>query len=313
MARATGAPLAYVTRAEWAPLVRRHPAVAEVLTLPARGQDLRGALGKLAAKINERVRPVAVLDWHGVPLARRIAAAVKAPVKVTYPKHALARWALATFGLDALPPEGIRVPALYAQTAARWGGAEPDYGFRLAVDAAVKKELRAALGLEDGMVVLAPGARHAPKMWPPAHDRELIKLLLGAGRKVLLVGSAEERALGDELAGGAAGVVNAAGRCEVANLPELLAGAAALVTNDSAFAHLAPLVGVPCVDLFGPTSPRFGFAPGGARDRVLYLGMPCSPCSKHGARPCWRARRACLEDIRPADVFEAAATAGGWA
>lgn len=313
MARATGGPLTYVTRSEWAPLVQRHPAVAEVLTLPARGQDLRGAVGKLAAEINERVRPAAVLDWHGVPLARRIAAAVKAPVKVTYPKYALARWLLATFGLDALPAEGIRVPALYTQTAARWGTVEPDYESRLAVNAGVRSKLHTTLGLEDGMTAFAPGARHAAKMWPLEHGRALVKLLGETGRKVLLLGSAEERGRCEEIAAGATGVVNAAGACEVAELPELLAGAAALVTNDSAFAHLAPLVGVPVVDLFGPTSPRFGFAPRGACDRVLYLGMPCSPCSKHGARPCWRARRACLEDIRPAEVFAAAAAAGGWA
>lgn len=313
MARAVSGPLTYVTRAEWAPLVRRHPDVAETLTLPARGENLRGELGTLVAEINGRIRPTAVLDWHGVPLSRRLAAAVKAPVKVTYPKYAFARWILATFGVDTLPAENLRIPALYARTAARWGEVIPDDGFRLAVDAAVRRKLITTLALEDGMAALAPGARHAAKRWPAGHWRALIKLLRDRGRRVLLIGSAEERPLCDEIGGDDAGAVNAAGACAVGDLPELLAGAACLVTNDSAFAHLAPLVGVPCVDLFGPTSPRFGFAPRGSRDRVLYLGSPCSPCSKHGARPCWRARQVCLEDIRPAAVFAAAAAAGGFA
>jgi heptosyltransferase-2 len=155
-------------------------------------------------------------------------------------------------------------------------------------------------------VALAPGARHATKAWPAAYWRELAETLAAEGHGLLLLGDENEKPLCEEIAAGVDGALNLAGRVAVGELPEALRGAALLVGNDSAFNHLAPLVDVPCLALFGPTSPRFGFAPWGARDRTIYLGLSCSPCSKHGRRPCRLARRRCMEDILPAAVADAA-------
>jgi len=304
VARALGAAVVFVTREDWAPLAARHPAVGRVLTLPPRGARGERAVAELIRVANDDVKPDVVFDWHGIGLSRYIAAYVNADAKETYRKYPVRRWLLAACGVDLLPRPTRRVAELYAATAARWGVKGPDWSFRLAEDERRRAEVR-ALGVTPGMVALAPGARHAAKAWPAAHWRELARTLADGGR-VLLVGGADERPLADEVAAAAPGAVNAAGAVPVAALPELLRGARLLVTNDSAFAHLAPLVDVPVLALFGPTTPRFGFAPWGERDRVAYLGLPCSPCSKHGARRCWRLRRYCLEDLAPAAVATSA-------
>lgn len=302
VARATGAALTYVTREDWAPLVRRHPAVETVLTLPPRGAGDDGRLAALVKKLNEEVKPEIILDWHGVGLSRYITAHADAYSKATYPKSAFRRWLLAAAGIDVLPRPTRRVPELYAAAAAKWGVKGPDRSFRLAADEAAAERLRREYDVAPGMVALAPGARHPAKAWPASHWRELAQGLEAADRRVLLLGSEAERPLCDAVGADLTGAVNLAGKAAVEELPEALRGAALLVTNDSAFTHLAPLVDVPALVLFGPTSPRFGFGPGGPRDRTIYLGLGCSPCSKHGRRPCWRAWRYCLEDLEPARV-----------
>ena len=299
--------MAFVTREDWAPLVRRHPAVDVVLALPPRGVKGDGEIAGLLREVNEGIKPEIVLDWHGVGLSRYLAAHAQAYEKARYEKFALRRWLLAAAGIDLLPRPTKRIPDLYAAAAAKWGVKGPDRSFRLPEDEAGAERLRREYDLGAGMVALAPGARNAAKAWPASHWRELARRLDAEGRRVLLLGSEAERALCDEVAAGAAGAVNLAGEVAVDELPEALRGAALLVTNDSALTHLAPLVGVPALVLFGPTSPRFGFGPGGPRDRTIYLGLACSPCSKHGRRPCWRERPYCLEDIEPARVAAPAA------
>jgi ADP-heptose:LPS heptosyltransferase len=307
VAAATGASLAFVTREEWAPLVRRHPAVDTVLALAPRGEKNDGDVTELLRQLNEEVQPEIVLDWHGVGLSRYLAAHVRAYAKARYDKFAVRRWLLAAAGIDLLPRPTKRIPELYAGAAAKWGVKGPDWSFRLPEDGATAERLRREHGVRPGMVALAPGARHAAKAWPASHWLELARGLDADGRRVLLLGSWAERGACDDVAAGASGAVNLAGEVAVDELPEALRGAALLVTNDSALTHLAPLVGVPVLALFGPTSPRFGFAPGGPRDRAVYLGLACSPCSKHGRRPCWRERRYCLEDVAPARVAATAA------
>ncbi|MGD8719526.1 MAG: glycosyltransferase family 9 protein [Candidatus Zixiibacteriota bacterium] len=306
MAQATGASLAYVTREEWAPLVRRHPAVDEVLTLPRRGERDDGAITGLIKRINDELRPEIVFDWHGVPRSRHLAGYLDAYDKVRYEKYGVRRWLLAAVGVDLLPRPMPRIPELYARTAARWGVKGPDWSFRLAEDPAAGERLARNAEIPRGAVALAPGARHGNKAWPAAHWAELARSLAAEGRSIILFGDERERELCGEIAGGVPAAVNLAGRVAVGDLPEALRGAALLVGNDSALNHLAPLVDVPCLALFGPTSPRFGFSPWGPKDRVIYLGLKCSPCSKHGRRPCWRVRRYCLEDVAPEEVVRGA-------
>lgn len=65
-------------------------------------------------------------------------------------------------------------------------------------------------------------------------------------------------------------------------LPDLVASIAALdilVTGDTGPMHVAGAVNTPVVALFGPSDPaRYG--PRAARERVLRVDLPCSPCGQ---------------------------------
>ena len=76
-----------------------------------------------------------------------------------------------------------------------------------------------------------------------------------AGLRVVLIGSKEDTATGDQLVGlcNVQKPVNMAGRTSFSGLAALLSRASSMLTVDSGPMHLAAAIGVPCVALFGAT------------------------------------------------------------
>ena len=101
-------------------------------------------------------------------------------------------------------------------------------------------------------VVLHVGASTPLKQWPATRWRALADRLASTARIVWSAG-AEERAL-VEAVGVRAGEWNVAGTLDLPQLWTLLEKARALVCPDTGVAHLARIVGVPTVALFGPAS-----------------------------------------------------------
>jgi heptosyltransferase-2 len=177
---------------------------------------------------------------------------------------------------------------------------------RLRSDARNLERLRAAHGLRGGtrLVALMPGAEYGPaKRWPAAHYGATAAALASAGADVVVLGSAKERALGDEVAARAANarVRNLCGATSLADAVDLLAAADAAVTNDSGLLHVAAAAGAPVVAIYGSSSPRFT-PPLTDAAAVLHLALECSPCF---ARECPLGHLRCLNELSPAAVLRA--------
>ena len=120
----------------------------------------------------------------------------------------------------------------------------------------------------------------------------------------VLLGSAAEHPLAKAVAQAAPErCVDLAGQLDLLETAAVLQRCRCVVTNDSGLAHLAEAVGRPVVTLFGPTSPRFGYAPYRAGSQLVYRPPPCSPCSKNGSRPCYRPTHECMLNIGVDDVL----------
>ena len=77
-----------------------------------------------------------------------------------------------------------------------------------------------------------------------------------------------------------------------------------MVSMDSANMHLASLVAVPVVSVWGATHPCCGFLGWHQSEaNVVQLSLDCRPCSIFGNKPCYRKDYACL-DIAPAVIVE---------
>jgi ADP-heptose:LPS heptosyltransferase len=178
---------------------------------------------------------------------------------------------------------------------------------------AVRSLLRAA-GLDDDdgpLVLLNPNCSDLLPLraWPASRYGELASRLLACNPRVRIVmtGAAAERAAVEGLvrAVGSARCVSVAGHTTLRELLVLYALADVLVTNDSGPAHFATLTPLDVVTLFGPEHPEL-FAARSLRSRVLWAGVPCSPCVNafnNRTSPC--RNNVCMQRITVDQVFAA--------
>jgi heptosyltransferase-2 len=157
----------------------------------------------------------------------------------------------------------------------------------------------AAMGSGEYLVVV-PGAAFGPaKSWPEERYRALCAELARHTR-VILSGSGGDRVVCERIASSVPGVHSLAGQTSLGEMFALVEGARALVANDSGAPHVAAALDVPCVVLFGSTSPAWT-APRGAWVRVLQHKVHCNPCFR---RTC-PTQLECFNGIPVADVVSA--------
>ena len=77
-----------------------------------------------------------------------------------------------------------------------------------------------------------------------------------------------------------------------------------MISMDSGNMHLASLVGLPVVSIWGATHPYAGFYGFGQRpENAVQLDLPCRPCSIYGNKKCMRGDLACLKNISPEQII----------
>lgn len=321
-----------LTRPQWAPVFRNHPAVDRVA--PVDPRDLRpAALPGLVRNLAATLPGAGLLDLHGTLRSRLLGALWPGTVR-RYPKFSLERrlflrsggrlfrerlrasnvtqrYTLATE--DAPPPRSALLPRILLDDAERQRGLAllREAGLLPGDDSAPPRPL----------VALHPYSTHPDKAWLPEAWQELAGRLSAAGYAWIVVGRSGGATggigggtgdgEGRPLSGLAVQLRSAGGwaadftdRTDLRETCALLAAAAVLVTGDSGPMHLAAGVDTPVVALFGPTTREWGFYPEGPRDVVLETGDACRPCSLHGSRRCAHSGR-CMTGITPDAVFAA--------
>ena len=160
--------------------------------------------------------------------------------------------------------------------------------------------------------VFAPGAEYGPaKRWPAAYFAEMG---LRTGLPVVLLGSAKEAALCDDIAKRInqerpKNARNLAGKTDLSQAMALIASSQAMLSNDSGLMHVAAAMGVPQVAVFGSSSPLHT-PPLSDKAVVLWLkneasyqpALDCAPCFE---RICPLGHLRCLNDLTPERVEQA--------
>jgi lipopolysaccharide heptosyltransferase II len=129
-------------------------------------------------------------------------------------------------------------------------------------------------------MALSPGAEYGPaKRWLPERFAEVaaavsaklsVQWILFGTPKDITVGEKIARSLGDSC-------VNRIGQTTLEQLIDELQKCRLLLTNDTGTMHLASLLGVPTVAIFGSTDPRLT-GPLGDRHIIVRHQVECSPC-----------------------------------
>lgn len=167
------------------------------------------------------------------------------------------------------------------------------------------RERLSTLGVthERGWVVAHCGATAPSRRYPADQFAAALSLLNLQGRRLLLTGTASERALLDyiidaaEMTGLA---LNLAGELSLGELGCLIEDADVLISNNTGPVHIAAAVQTPVVDLYALTNPQH--TPWEVEQRVLSADVACKYCYRS---VCPMGTNACLAGIAPRTVAQA--------
>ena len=304
-----GAWIGYLVRERFAESLSGETGLDEVITLPER------AAGQLAAVRHVRkIKPAVAVDLLSSPRSALL-------TRVCGARHRIGMDTGRRNGYyhEVLPRaifrDGERVRCytiesnrelgrMLGLTAMETGrgtesGDEP-YGFPAANTAAEwAHSFTDSLGdTGEGLAGIVPGSTYPSKGWPVERFVELAKRISGelGMRPVIMWGPGEEELAG-EIARAVPGAVvpPATG---IAESGALIGRLKVLAGIDSGPKHIAVLLGVPTVTLFGPTDPRI-WDPVNGLHRVLWKGLECA----EGCRDKECTPNRCMDMITVDEVF----------
>ncbi|MBF0576692.1 glycosyltransferase family 9 protein [Dysgonomonas sp. GY617] len=147
---------------------------------------------------------------------------------------------------------------------------------------------------------IAPFSKHAEKVYPlDKMENVVAKLSQQLDTTLFLFGSGpEERALMEKWAATYSNIIAVSGKLNLENELLLMSYLDLMISMDSANMHLASLVEVPVISIWGATHPHLGFYGFGQDpNNAILSDIECNPCSVFGQVPCYRGDIACLNSI----------------
>lgn len=156
-------------------------------------------------------------------------------------------------------------------------------------------------------VGIAPFAKHEGKIYPLNLQEQVVAHF--AARKdvqlFLFGGGAQEEAVFAQWKEKYPTVFPLCGKLDLSTELILMSHLDVMLSMDSSNMHMASLVNVPVISIWGATHPYAGFL--GWKQlpvNTIQLSLPCRPCSVYGNKKCYRGDYACLNGIAPEVVIE---------
>lgn len=161
--------------------------------------------------------------------------------------------------------------------------------------------------VDQPFVCLAPGSVWPTKRWIKDHFIKVATQLARQNFQILVIGAPEERELCEKVQSQVPNSFSLAGLLNISQSLMVLSKAKGLICNDSGAMHMASLLHLPTIAIFGPTVPALGYKPWNPKAELLEdESLLCRPCGQHGARYCPIGTHRCMLDIRPSQVSEVA-------
>jgi heptosyltransferase-2 len=159
---------------------------------------------------------------------------------------------------------------------------------------------------KENIVCMAPGSVWNTKMWPKEYFAKVATRCVAKGYDVYLIGAENEKPVCNWIASEVPAVKNMAGKTSLQNLYQLFSRSQLLVCNDSGPMHLASLLSLPTIAVFGPTVLSLGYRPWQNQAQVVEVSLPCRPCGKHGHQTCPIGTHDCMKLVDPDKISELA-------
>ena len=157
---------------------------------------------------------------------------------------------------------------------------------------------------------ISPGSVWETKRFPVHKWIEFINLL-PLGQEIVLMGSAAEKHLSDEIEdsfkGSGRHIHNACGRFNLQEAIAVYQQSQMSFVNDSGPLHICSAVNTPTVAIFCSTIPAFGFGPLAERIKIIEVKekLACRPCGDHGKKSCPEIHFNCANSIDVHEMLQA--------
>jgi len=154
---------------------------------------------------------------------------------------------------------------------------------------------------------IAPLAKYKEKTYPVKKMKKIIEhLAMNRENMIFLFGLDEKTRVSlRQLTDIYDNITDVSGKLNLESELLLMSYLDVMVSMDSANMHLASLVEVPVVSIWGATHPSLGFY--GYRqnpDNAIQTDIDCRPCSVFGDVPCKRGDYACLNSINESEIID---------
>ncbi|MEJ2576500.1 MAG: lipopolysaccharide heptosyltransferase I [Gammaproteobacteria bacterium] len=308
-ARRPDAYLAWLVQPEFAPLLRDHPGLDEVIVWPRRPwgelwrarryHDLWRSVQAFRDELRRRQFAL-VFDMQGLLKSALFAWLSGAPRRI---------------GLDSREGSGRLMTEVVSSTAADGGligseyrhlagllGLDTDrFAMRVGIGEAARRAVAQRLAqTTPPIAVICPFTTRPQKHWTDDHWIDLARRLRRElGASVLMLGGPGDTAAARAIAGHAP-VHNLVGETDLQEAAEVIRRAACLVGVDTGLTHLGTAFGIPTVALFGSTRPYL--RTDSPRTRVIFHALTCAPCRR---RPTCGGAFTCMTGITPDEVLRA--------
>lgn len=160
---------------------------------------------------------------------------------------------------------------------------------------------------EEKWIGIAPFAKHKGKVYPLELQEQVVAHFAANSevRVFLFGGGVAEQAIFNGWVAKYPTVTSMIGKLNMSTELNLMSHLDVMLSMDSANMHLASLVNIPVVSVWGATHPYAGFM-GWKQSptNVIGIDLSCRPCSVFGQKPCFRGDYACLYGIRPERIIE---------
>jgi len=242
-------------------------------------------------------------QWYR--LSAVVARVIRAPVKIGFGTNERQRMFTHVIAYDSSAYESLNFTSLLKPLGIENKSIQGDLTESLVLPSL--KETNAANILTELMhrkfVVIFPGASIKEKCWEVRKFRLVAESLYEAGYGIVAVGGQDEKSDGAFISKGLG--ANLAAQTTLQETAAVVAKSSLLISGDSGILHIAALLGIPTVSLFGPSSVA-KWAPKGEQHIALTKRLLCSPCSRYSTIPACQHTICCMTEITPDEVISAA-------
>jgi len=157
----------------------------------------------------------------------------------------------------------------------------------------------------ENRIGISPFAKHPEKIYPLEKMEIVVQNLSLYNIQLFIFGGGyDEKVVAEEWEKRFPNVISLVGKTTLQEELAIISNLNIMVSMDSAGMHLASLMGIKVLSIWGATHPYAGFLGYGQDEKdTIQIDLYCRPCSVYGNKPCYRGDHACMHSIDPGIII----------